>query len=348
MKTMKAARFYQAGHPLLLEEVPKPLPGPGEVLVRVKACGICGSDIHIVYEGITPTAFQPIILGHEFSGEIAGLGEGVEGWQVGDRVAVNCIVSCGRCPHCLAGREQICQHRRLLGIHLNGGLAEYAVVPTGSLVRLTAGLPFDQGAILTDAVATPYHALTRRGKLASGESVAIFGCGGLGLHAVQLARIQGARRIIAVDVSEQALERAHDRGADRVCRADREDPVAFIQKATDGAGADLSLECVGDQRTIAWAVAGLRIGGRAVIVGLGSEPIVTQPPTEFVRREIDLLGSYAFTTREIGELVALVGSGKLDLAASISKRISLEEINQGLEALHRKTDDPIRIVVMMD
>jgi alcohol dehydrogenase, propanol-preferring len=108
MKTMKAARFYQVGQPLLLEEVPRPQPGPEEVLIRVKACGICGSDIHIVYEGVTPTAFQPIILGHEFSGEIAEVGEGEEGWSVGDRAAVNCIVSCGNCPHCLSGNEQIC------------------------------------------------------------------------------------------------------------------------------------------------------------------------------------------------------------------------------------------------
>ena len=348
MKTMKAARFYQVGHPLLLEEVPQPQPGPEEVLIRVRACGICGSDIHIVYEGVTPTAFQPIILGHEFSGEIAEVGEGGEGWSAGDRVAVNCIVSCGTCPNCLSGNDQICLQRRLLGIHLNGGLAEYVVVPVRNLARLPDQVPFDQGAVLTDAVATPYHALTRRGKLSPGESVAVLGCGGLGLHAVQLAKLLGAGLVIALDVSEVALERARERGADVVCRPDREDPLEVIKQATGGRGVDLSLECIGLQKTIALAVQVLRTGGRAVIVGLGSENILTLPPTEFVRREISLLGSYAFTTREIEELVELVTAGRLDLSASISKRIPLEDINLGLEALHRKIDDPVRIVVMMD
>jgi 2-desacetyl-2-hydroxyethyl bacteriochlorophyllide A dehydrogenase len=345
MKTMKAAHFYQVGKPLVVEEIPRPQPGPGEVLVRVKACGICGSDIHIVYEGVTPTAFQPIILGHEFSGEVAGLGPGVSGWREGDRVAVNCIVSCGRCRHCRAGREQICLERRLLGIHLNGGLAEYAVAPAENLVLLPENIPFDQGAILTDAVATPYHALTKRGRLDPGETVAIIGCGGLGLHAVQLAKVLGAGLVVGLDVSEIALERARTRGADRVIRTDQHDPTAAIREATGGEGIDLAVECIGRPETIALATAGLRIGGRAVIVGLGAEPIACLPPTEFVRREIELLGSYAFTTREIVELVALTACGKLRLADSVSRRISLEEINQGLEALHKKTGQPIRIVV---
>jgi threonine dehydrogenase-like Zn-dependent dehydrogenase len=345
---LKAARFYQAGRPLAVEELPEPEPGPKEVLLKVRACGICGSDIHIVYEGITPTAFQPIILGHEFSGQVARVGEGVRRWKAADRAAVNCLVSCGLCPNCLSGNEQICRQRRLLGIHLNGGLAEYALVPATNLVRLPEKVPFDQGAVLTDAVATPYHALTRRGRLAKGESVAVAGCGGLGLHAVQLAKLLGAGLVIALDTSEVALKRAEERGADVLCRPDREDPVAVVNKATGGLGVDLSLECIGLAATIAWAVKVLKTGGRAVIVGLGSQNITTLPPTEFVRRELTLLGSYAFTTREIEELVRMVAEGKLDLSASISKRISLEEINQGLEALHRKIGQPIRIVVMMD
>jgi len=285
---MKAALFYGVGQPLVVEEVPCPRPARGEVLLKVRACGICGSDIHIAYEGITPTPFQPIILGHEFSGEIAEIGEGVDGWEVGERVAASCIVSCGRCISCLSGNQQICLKRRLLGVHLNGGLAEFTRTPAENLIRLPDKIPYEEGAILTDAVATPYRAITRRGRLAPGESVAVIGCGGLGIHAVQLARIFGAALVIGVDVSSVALDRAMDRGADLVCRSDREDPVAFIQKATGGLGADLIIECVGRQETIAMAVASLRTGGRAVVVGLGSEEITTLPPTEFVRREVEL------------------------------------------------------------
>lgn len=344
---MKAARFYKVGQPMVVEEIPPPRPRQGEVILKVKACGICGSDIHIVYEGVTPTAFQPIILGHEFSGEIAQVGEGVEGWEMGERVAVSSIVSCGQCMNCLSGNQQICLQRRLLGIHLDGGLAEYVVVPAKNLARLGDEIPYDQAAILTDAVATPYHAMTRRGRFVPGETVAVIGCGGLGIHAVQLAKIFGAGLIIAVDVSEVALERAKAQGADLVCRAGHGDPLETIKEATHGLGVDLSLECVGQKGTIGLSVACLRQGGRAVVTGLGAEHITTLPPTEFVRREVELRGSYGFTVREIEELIRLIANGRLDISSSVSKRITLDEINQGLETLHNKIGDPIRIVVTM-
>jgi 2-desacetyl-2-hydroxyethyl bacteriochlorophyllide A dehydrogenase len=344
---MKAARFYKVGQALSVEEVPLPQPGPGEILLKVRACGICGSDIHIAYEGVTPTAFQPIILGHEFSGEIAEIGQSVEGWELGDRVAVSCIVSCRQCLNCLSGRQQICLRKQALGVHFDGGLAEYAKVPAKNLAKLADTIPFDQGAILTDAVATPYHALTRRGKLVGGETVAIVGCGGLGIHAIQLAKIFGAGMIIAVDVSEAALERAKESGADVICRADQRNSVDIIREATGGMGVDMSLECVGHRESIALAIACLRPGGRAVVVGLGGEDITTLPPTEFVRAEYELRGSYAFTVREIEEIIRLIAAGRLDISSSISKRISLDQINEGLESLHKKEGNPIRIVVVM-
>lgn len=268
---MRAALFYEVGQPLVVEDVASPLPAQGEVLLKVRACGICGSDIHIAYEGITPTAFRPIILGHEFSGEIAEVGEGVEEWKIGDRVAASCIVSCGRCPSCLSGNQQICLQRRLLGVHLNGGLAEFVTAPVANLIKLPDNISYEEGAILTDAVATPYRAITRRGRLVPGESVAVIGCGGLGIHAVQLARVCGAGVVIGVDVSAVALDRAKARGADLVCRSDQEDAVAFIQKATGGVGADLTIRvrgsaknhCHGSGRPQGWRKSrGGRFGGR--------------------------------------------------------------------------------------
>jgi threonine dehydrogenase-like Zn-dependent dehydrogenase len=175
----------------------------------------------------------------------------------------------------------------------------------------------------------------------------VIGCGGLGIHGVQLAKVFGAGTIIAVDVLSVALERAKSLGADLVCRADQEDPVEVIKKATKGLGVDLALECVGQQSSIAMAVACVRAGGRAVVVGLGADNINTLPPTEFVRREIELKGSYGFTVREIAELVQLVDHGELDISGSISRTIALDEINEGLEALYRKIDNPVRIVVSM-
>lgn len=341
---MKAARFYQAGTPLALEDIPRPDPGPGEVLVRVRACGICGSDIHIVYEGVTPTAFAPITLGHEPAGEVAELGPGVQGFALGNRVAVCPFIVCGKCRNCTDGRSQICLERKCIGIQAEGALAEYVVVPASNLVPLPDNVPFEQGAIITDAVATPFHALTVTGRLRAGETVAVFGCGGLGVHGVKLARLAGAALVIAVDVRGSALERAQAAGADLTLNAADVDVVEAIHQATGG-GVDLACELVGVNASISQAVDSVRIGGRAVVAGLGAEPITVSPPVKFVRQETALLGSYGFTVSETAELVGLVATGRLDIADSVSARFPLADINQALDSLHQKTNDPVRIVI---
>lgn len=342
---MKAARFHRVGSPLSLEDIDKPSPGLGQALVRVRACGICGSDIHIVYEGVTPTAFTPITLGHEPAGEVAEVGPGVEGFQPGDRVAVCPFIVCGQCRNCREGRPQVCLKRICIGIQANGALAEYVLVPAANLVPLPEQVPFEQGAIITDAVATPWHALTVTGRLRAGETVAVFGCGGLGIHGVKLARLAGAALVIAVDVRGPALERAQGAGADLTVNAAQEDVAQVIKKATNG-GVDLAVELVGLNASIAQAVDVLRVGGRAVVAGLGPEPITVSPPVTFVRQEAALLGSYGFTARETAELVGLVASGRLDIADSVSLTLPLDEVNQGLDRLHQKIGDPVRIVIM--
>jgi len=170
---MKAARFYKVGELLKVEAIPIPELSPEEVLVDIKACGICGSDIHIVYEGVTPTAYTPIALGHEPSGVIAAWGQEVEGWKAGERVTINPFLTCGKCINCLSGNSQICLSRRVIGIHTEGGLAEFLKVPSENLVHLPKAIPFDQGGIAVDAVATPFHAITSRGGLKVGEKVAV-------------------------------------------------------------------------------------------------------------------------------------------------------------------------------
>ncbi len=328
-----------------LEDIATPTPGPGQVLIRVRACGICGSDIHIVYEGVTPTAFTPITLGHEPAGQVAEVGPGVDDFKPGDRVAVCPFIVCGGCRNCREGRPQICLQRKCIGIQIDGALAEYLLVPAANLVPLPPQVPFEQGAIITDAVATPWHALTATGRLKAGETVAVFGCGGLGIHGIKLARLAGAALVIAVDVRGPALERAQAAGADLVVNAAQEDTAQAIKKATGG-GVDLAVELVGLNASIAQAVECLRVGGRAVVAGLGPEPITVSPPIFFVRQEVALLGSYGFTVRETAELVGLVASGRLDIADSVSHTIPLDEVNQGLDRLHQKIGDPVRIVIM--
>jgi len=345
---MKAARFYRVGEPLKIDTIPIPEPGPGDVLVDVKACGICGSDIHILYEGVTPTPYTPITLGHEPSGVIAEIGSEVDGWKVGDRVTVNPFLTCGRCMNCLSGNSQICLSRRVIGIHTEGGLAEFLKVPAKNLVRLSENIPFDQGGIIVDAVATPFHAIIKRGTLKAGEKVAVFGCGGLGIHGVQIAKICGASLVVGVDAVDSALEMAKKVGADEIINSRREAPAQKIKEMTGGIGVDLAIEFIGLRETIEQSVECLKLGGRAVVVGLGPEKISLLPPTVFVRSEVSLLGSYGSTQLEIRTLVDLLASGRLDLSESITERVSLEEVNKGLEHLHKKIGNPIRIVILMD
>lgn len=344
---MKAARFYGVGEPLRIDKIPVPKLGPEDVLVEMKACGVCGSDIHIVYEGVTPTAYAPITLGHEPSGVVFGIGSEVKDWKIGDRVTINPFLTCGKCVNCLSGNSQICLSRRVVGIHTEGGLAEFLKVPAKNLVSLPESIPFDQGGIIVDAVATPFHAITDRGGLKAGERVAIFGCGGLGIHGVQIVKICGASFVIGVDTIDLALERARKAGADEVIHPQKENTVEKIKELTGGMGVDLAVEFIGLKETIEQAVKSVRVGGRAVIVGLGPEEVRLPPPTQIVRSELSFLGSYGSTTFEIQKVVDLVASGKLDLLNSITERFPLEEVNQGLDHLHRKSGNPIRIVIEM-
>lgn len=342
---MRAARFYKVGEPLRLESITVPKLGPDEVLVNIKACGICGSDIHIVYEGVTPTAYLPITLGHEPAGVIVEVGSEVERWKVGERVTVNPFVTCGKCVNCLSGDSQICLSRRVIGIHMEGGLAEFLKAPSKNLVHLPDPIPFDQGGIAVDAVATPFHAITKRGVLKVGESVAVFGCGGLGIHGVQIAKICGASLVIAIDTIDSSLERAKKVGADEVINSKKEGSVQKIKEMTRGMGADLVLEFIGLKETIEQAIGSARTGGRVVVVGLGPETISLPPPSAFVRSELSFLGSYGSSTAEIQSVIDLVANAKLNLSESITERFSLEEVNKGLEHLYKKIGNPIRIVI---
>lgn len=282
---------------------------------------------------------------HEPAGEVAEVGDGVAGWSPGDRVAVYPIQTCGSCEHCVSGRMQVCSSRRITGIHLAGALAEFLLTPATCLIALPAAVPFEVGGIITDAVATPFHALRDHAALRAGETVAVFGVGGLGLHAVELARFMGAAWVLAVDVQAQQLQRAGEFGADVLIDATARDPVAVVLAATGGRGVDVAAEFIGLQGTIAQAVECLATGGRAVIVGLGAEPITGPPPTVFVRKEAALLASYGSTKHTSELLISLVASGRLNLTQSITHTFPLEHADEALRVLQTKDGDPIRVVV---
>ncbi|MDT7944623.1 MAG: zinc-binding dehydrogenase [Dehalococcoidia bacterium] len=260
-----AARLHAPSSPLLIEEVPVPTPSPGEALVRVLAAGVCGSDRHM-FRGQLPVANTPIVLGHEIAGTVEAIGPGVQGVEPGQAVIVRPGIPCGRCRACQAGDDNLCPQQKVLGVSEDGGFAQYVRAPMDTLVPLPEGIPFEVGAILADAVATPYHALVVRGRLKEGERVLIIGPGGVGLHAVLLARALGADVVVASDVRPQALQRAGEMGAHHTILASEtlHNEVQHLM-----GGVDLALDCVGQRETLMEAVRSLRPGGRAVIVGMG-------------------------------------------------------------------------------
>jgi 2-desacetyl-2-hydroxyethyl bacteriochlorophyllide A dehydrogenase len=341
---MLAARLHEPGAPLEIEQYARPKPQQGEVVVQVLAAGVCGSDLHM-WSGRVPVTRTPIVLGHEISGKVASCGPNTSAWEIDQRVIVRASAGCTDCRDCASGHDNLCAKQRVLGMDLDGGFAGYVKVSAANLLPLPENISFEIGAILADAVATPYHALGARGALCNGESVAVFGCGGLGTHAIQLAGILGAGRVIAVDIRPGALERAKKLGAHETINAGSDDPHKEIQRLTGG-GVDLALECVGRAETIAQAVRSLRPGGRAVVVGMGREPITLPPPALFAWREHALLGSFGSTRVDLGRVVDLVQSGTLDLRGSVSARLQLSEANEALRILESKEGDPVRLVIL--
>src|SRR5690348_7660241 len=248
---MRTLRLTELGRPILAQELPTPSPGPGEILVRVRAAGICHSDAHY-RAGRSASLKPPVTLGHEVAGEVAALGASVTTHAVGDRVCLHYLVTCGTCPECRAGREQWCTTGAMLGHHRDGGYAEFIVVPARNGVQLPEEIPFEHGAAMMCSSATSLHAL-KRGRLAAGETVAVIGIGGLGISAVQLARALGAPQVFAIDLSAEKLAVAAGYGAIPIDPAEG-DPVAAIRRATGGRGVDLALEVVGHPGTIRQAL----------------------------------------------------------------------------------------------
>lgn len=340
MSTMPAARLHRAGEGLVVDEVPVPEPAAGEVLVQVRACGLCGTDLHLALEGSLPVARTPITLGHEAAGVVAAARGGR--FREGDRVAIFPAASCGACRFCLSGRESLCDESQVFGMARDGALAAYVAVPWRSLVALPDAVPFDVGAVVTDGAATPLHALRSRGRLGAGETVGIFGCGGLGTHAIQLARLMGAARIVAVDRDDEALARALRVGADLALHPERCDVVREIRTRLGG-GLDLAVELVGLPATVELALKCLGKGGRAVAVGVGPGRPTLAPLAAFVGREQALIGSFGMDRADISDLYSLVAAGRLDLSGSISARYPLAGADAALRRL--AAGGVVRVVV---
>jgi len=329
---MKAARFYKGEKNFKVEDIDIPKIGPNEVLLRVKACGLCHTDLSIIDGILTPKRF-PITLGHEIAGEVAEVGEGVKEFQEKDRVIFPFISPCGNCYFCRTGRENICPNAVLYGFYeVDGGHAEYVKVPGHRLVRLPQEVSFEDGAPLACAGGTTFHAI-KLSRVRIGETVVVLGVGGLGLYAVQLAKWVGAK-VIAVDLIDKKLDLAENLGADIVLNAKKCEVPEEVRNFTGGAGADVILDFAGSSATTEAMIRNLNYGGRFLEIASSLETHFKVNPNDLLRRELQILGIRAYTRQELIDLVELVRQGKVK--STISATFPLTEINTAVNQFRNR------------
>lgn len=304
------ALVYPDWDQLEIREVAEPTPRPGEVVVRVAAVGICGSEL----EGFatrSPRRTPPLIMGHEFCGEVAAVGDGVLGFRLGDRVVVNSVISCGHCESCRDGQSHLCRDREVFGMKRPGGFAEFCAVPASTLLTLPEKVSPLQGA-LVEPLANAVHALSLT-RHRFPETVVVIGAGTIGLMVLQVAKALGAFRLVAVDVNDARLAVAHQLGAEPVFNPRRDSVVAAVREFTRGRGADLVVDAVGTVETRSVAVATARPGGEIVWLGLHDDPTQLSG-FEVVLGERKITGSYAVTPHDLRTAIGLFAHDKIEIA----------------------------------
>ena len=364
---MAAAVLDGVGQQLRIEEVDLAPPRHGEVLVKVAASGLCGSDLSVI-DGKRTVAPFPLVLGHEAAGVVAQTGPGVTRLTAGDPVVVSIVPSCGECPACVRGRRNYCQlagRAMSNGSLLNGSLrlsrrgeplhhflmvssfAQYAVVPESGAVAIDARMPLDRAALISCAVLTGVGAVRNTARVRAGSRVAVFGCGGIGLNAVQGARLAGAARIVAIDLTEEKLHLARRFGATDVIHGREEDPAAAIHRLMNGV--DYAFEAAGREQTVRQAWSSLDVGGEAIVVGLMPHgATVTLSAGRFVNEQV-IRGCYfgsAHLQRDVPALAGYYLAGDLLLDELITRRIGLEELNGAFDAL--RAGEGARSVLVLD
>ncbi len=319
-----------------IEDFPVPAPKPDEVLVRVRACGICGSDVHGM-DGSSGRRIPPIIMGHEAAGVIAEVGSAVADWKKGDRVTFDSTVSCGECWYCRRGEVNLCENRRVLGVSCgeyrrHGAFAEYVAVPSRILYRLPDNLSFEQAAMV-EAVSVAVHAVERTPLVLERDaSVVVVGTGMIGLLVVQVLRARGCSNIIAIDLDKEKLKLASKFGATHVIQAGEPDLQEKVCTLTSGRGADAVFEVVGLSATVKTAIESVRKGGSITLVG-NLKPQVELPLQSVVTRELTLIGTCA-SAGEYPACLELIASGKVNVTDFISATPPLEEGAKWFERLY--------------
>jgi L-iditol 2-dehydrogenase len=330
---------------LEIAEMPLPAVGPGEVLVRVEACGICGSDVH-GYDGSSGRRIPPIVMGHEAAGVVAAVGADVEGYAAGDRVTFDSTVYCGECAFCKSGAVNLCDKRQVVGVSCgdyrrHGAFAEFVVVPQRILYRLPEGISFAEAAML-EAASVAIHGV-RVSEARGGETALVIGAGMIGLLTLQAARAAGCARVFVADVDATRLKMAKDAGADEILHASGAELVAQVMKLTEGRGVDLAFEAVGRNETVAGAIDCTRKGGTVTLIG-NIQPEVTLPLQKVVTRQLRLQGSCA-SSGEYPQAIELITSGKINVAPLITAVAPLEEGPRWFERLHAREPNLMKVIL---
>lgn len=326
---MKAAVLESFGAPLrIVGDVADPTPGPGELVLRTRAAGVCRTDLKVI-DGMIPTTPLPIVPGHEIAGEVVAVGSGVRGVAVSERVLVSLDVSCMTCAYCSIGELDHCAALRRLGMEMDGGLAEYVRVPAANAIALPDELSYSHAAVIPDALGSPYHAVVTLAKVRVGQTVAVYGLGGLGLSAVQIAALSGAR-VIAIARTTERRDLARSMGAD--ASIDPSDgPVSEqVRALTGGLGVDTFIDLVGIEGSSEQAMASCRKGGTVIVLGY-NVPRLDVPMMRMVYDEISVRGSRGSTRQDLIEVVDLVAKGRL--FPVIGRTVALKDVNAALDAL---------------
>lgn len=341
---MKSLLLSAYSH-LEIADMPAPEPGPGEVLIHVEACGICGSDVH-GYDGSSGRRIPPIVMGHEAAGTIAALGEGVRGYKVGDRVTFDSLISCGACEYCERGELNLCDNRQVVGVSCgdyrrHGAFAELVVVPERVLYRLSDTMTFPEAAMLEPTSVT-LHAM-RVTELSGGETALVVGAGMIGLLTMQVARVAGCRRVFVADIDETRLQLARELGADATFNSKNMDVAAKMMELTGGRGVDVAFEAVGQSETVGIAIDSTRKGGTVTLIGNIAQE-VKLPLQKVVTREIRLQGSCAISG-EYPQAIELITAGKIQVQPLITAVAALEEGPRWFERLYAHEPNLMKVIL---
>lgn len=326
---MRAAVLEQFDEPLVVQDVPDPVPSSADAIVRTRASGMCQTDLR-AFTGAIPTVELPRVIGHELAGEVVALGSNAAGVEEGDPVAAQLDIWCGTCQFCRTGKFDYCANLRRLGLEADGSHAEYVRIPARNLLPLPPEVSFEQGAAVPDAVGSAYHAVKSRAQLRVGQTIAIYGLGGLGLNAVQVAALSGATRIIAIARTPERRRLALELGATDAIDPDEVELVEAVREISDGLGVDAFIDLVGIEGSIDQAAQACKRGGRVVVVGY-KVPAFESNTMRLVINETQIMGSRSSTRAEQQEAISLIAQGRL--RPVVARRFALADVNDAYDEL---------------